>query len=64
VNAILDSTSTEWQSNNEVHYEIRTLIMTDVGMLPTFDALIVILVVLSSVSVVSIVYSVWRKRRK
>jgi CubicO group peptidase (beta-lactamase class C family) len=64
VNAILDSYSTEWESNNAVHNEICTLIMTDIGMLPTFDALTVILVVVSSLCVVSIVYSVWRKRRK
>ena len=64
VNAILDSSSTEWQSNNAVHNEIRTLIMTDLGMLPTFDALTGILIVFSSISVVSIVYSVWRMRRK
>jgi CubicO group peptidase (beta-lactamase class C family) len=64
VNAILDSSSTEWESNNQVHYEIRTLIMTDIGMLPTFDTLTVILVVVSSLCVVSIVYSVWRMRRK
>jgi CubicO group peptidase (beta-lactamase class C family) len=64
VNAILDSTSTEWQSNNAVNNEIRTLIMTDVGMLPTFDALTVILIVFTSISVVSILYSVRRMRRK
>ncbi len=64
VNAILDSSSTEWQSSNAVHNEIRTLIMTDLGMLPTFDALTAILIVFSSISVVLIVYSVWKRRRK
>ena len=64
VNTILDSNSAEWDRNIEVHNEILTLIMTDIGMLPTYDALTVILVVVSSLCVVSIVYGVWRMRRK
>ncbi|MGD9382097.1 MAG: serine hydrolase domain-containing protein [Candidatus Thorarchaeota archaeon] len=64
VNAILDSSSTEWQSNNAVQNEIVTLVMTDIGMLPTFDAITVILIVVSSITVVSIIYGIWRSRRK
>ncbi|MHA2143704.1 MAG: serine hydrolase domain-containing protein, partial [Candidatus Thorarchaeota archaeon] len=64
VNAILDSTSTEWQDINAVNKEIRTLIMTDIGMLPAIDGFILILVAFSSISVGAIVFSLWRMRRK
>ena len=64
VNAILDASSTEWQSINEVTNEICTLVMTDIGMLPAFDAVIVILTVVSSITVVIMLYCIWRSRRK
>ncbi|MFW9846298.1 MAG: serine hydrolase domain-containing protein [Candidatus Thorarchaeota archaeon] len=64
VNAILDSTSTEWECNNECHNEIRTLIMTEIGMLPAFDMLTVILIVFFSISVAAILFNVRRLRRK
>ncbi len=64
VNTILDSNSVEWDKITEVHDEILTLIMTDIGMLPAFDALTVILIVVSSISVAAMVLGIRRSRRK
>lgn len=63
VNAILDSTSTEWDDINAVNNEIRTLVMTHIGMLPTIDAIILIMAAATSISVGIFVFSAWRRRK-
>jgi CubicO group peptidase (beta-lactamase class C family) len=64
VNAILDSTSTQWQDINSVTSEIRTLVLTHLGMIPAFDPLLIIMGGISCFSIGIMLFSLWRKRRR
>lgn len=64
VNAILDYTSTEWRDINRVTNKIRNLIMTKIGMLPTIDLVILVLVAVGGISLILSVRAIWRSRRK
>jgi len=64
VNAILDYTSTEWRDINGVTDEIHTLIITGIGMLPPYDLFVIVLVTVSGISMVFVVRSIQRLRRK
>ncbi|MFW9800503.1 MAG: serine hydrolase domain-containing protein [Candidatus Thorarchaeota archaeon] len=63
VNAILDYTSTEWQDINSVTIEIRTLVMTEIGMLPAMDPFTLILATFSGISGAAVIYGIWKRRR-
>ena len=63
VNAILDYTSTEWRDVNRVTDEIRTPIITKIGMLPTIDWVILFMVIVTLGSVIMILRS-WYSRKK
>ena len=64
VNAILDYTSTEWRDVNGVTDKIRTLTMTGIRMLPPYDLFDFVLVTVSGISLVFVVRSIQRSRRK
>jgi len=64
VNAILDYTSTEWRDINRVTNKIRNLVMTKIGMLPTIDLVILILVAVGGISLILSMRAIWRSRRK
>lgn len=63
VNAILDYTSTEWQDVNRVTDKIHTLVMTEIGMLPTIDLYFIVIVIITLGSIIAL-FRTWHSRRK
>jgi CubicO group peptidase (beta-lactamase class C family) len=64
VNAILDTTSTQWQDINSVTSEVRTLVMTHLGMIPAIDPLLIIMGSITGLCAIVLLYSIVSKRRK
>jgi CubicO group peptidase (beta-lactamase class C family) len=64
VNAILDTTSTQWEDINHVTVEIRSLLLTHLGMIPAYDPIFVILIVVTGSAWSILLLNIWRRRRK
>ena len=58
-----DYTETEWQDVNRVTDKIHTLVMTEIGMLPTIDLYFIVIVIITLGSIIAL-FRTWHSRRK